>query len=95
MPRLDAPETLALGADVGLADAEQLREVLVGEAVALGLDEHVIGQEPALMHQYLLLLLHQLAHLVDEIPLDAGALEDLLVGRPLAQSLVHQKMPLA
>ena len=94
MPRLDAAEPLALRADILFGNAEQLREILVGKAVLFRLDKHFIGQKTALVHKDSLLFLHQLTHLIDEIALHAGTLENLFVGRTLAESLVHLEVTL-
>ena len=94
VPCLNAAKRLALGADVTLGHAEELREVLVAEAVLLRLDEHLVGQEAALVEKNPLLFLHELAHLVDEVALHARSGEDLVVRRALAQGLVHLEMTL-
>ena len=94
MPRLDAAELYALGADILLGNAEKLRKILVGEAVLLGLNEHFIGKERALIGENLLFFGDELAHLVDEMALDASARENLLVRRALAESLVHLEVAL-
>jgi len=93
-PSLDAPKARPLRADVLLGDLKKLRKVLVAEAVLLRLDEHVVGQEPALVHEDELLFLHKLAHLVDEVRLNARTLEYLVVGRSLAEGLVHLEVAL-
>ena len=93
-PALLASERLALVADLLLRDAEELREVLVAEAVLLRLDEHVVGELRALVLEDFLLLLHELAHLVDKVRLDSGAREDLLVRRALPERLVHLEVAL-
>ena len=94
VPGLDDAQRLAPRADGVLLDAEQLREIFVGEAVALGLDQQIILKHRAAMLQDFLLLLHEFAHLLDEIRLDAGELEDLLVRGALAQRLVHLEVAL-
>ena len=93
-PALAAADPVALRADVLLGNAEDLREILVGKAVLLRLHEQVVGKQLALVAEDLLLFLDELAHLVDEVRLDAGALEDLLVGRSLPDCLVHLEVAL-
>ena len=84
----------ALRADVLFRYAQQLREILVGEAVLLRLHEHVVRQETTLVEKNLLFLFHQLAHLIYEVPLHAGEAEDLVVRRALPERLVHLEVAL-
>ena len=93
-PALLASERIALFADFLLWDAEQLGEILVGEAVLLCLHKQGVGKSLPLVLQNLLFLLDQLAHLVDEIGLDSGAGEYLLVRRALPKRLVHLEVAL-
>ena len=93
-PALAAADLVALRADVLFGNAEDLREVLVGKAVFLRLHEQVVGKSLALVAEDLLFFLDELAHLLHEVRLDAGALEDLLVGRSLPDRLVHLEVAL-
>ena len=94
MPRLDTAELYALSADILLGNTQKLRKILVGEAVLLSLNEHFVGEKRALISENLLFFGDELAHLVDEMTLNAGARENLLVRRALTQSLVHLEVAL-
>ena len=82
-------------ADHAFAHGEELGEVLVGEAVALGVDEHVVreGHEAELLE--FALELCELGHLLNEIAGDAGHGEDFVDGAAAAEEFVDHEEALA
>ena len=100
---------LAAFADGLFGNAEQLREVLVCKSVLLRADEQFVGNSDSpfpiprslfpvpssLVLEDFFLKYNQFAHLLDEVGLDGAGVEDLLVGRALAERLVHDEVRLA
>ena len=102
VPRLRAAYGLAPIADALFGYAEQLREIFVRKSILFRFHEQGVRYRERFafrgrivaVGQYLFLLLDKFAHLLDEPGLHAADLEYLLVGRALAQRLVHLEVAL-
>ena len=88
-PAFDHAEFRTLLAHVLFADAEDLGDVLVAEAVLLGLDEEFIGREATRSLEHFFFELNEFAHLLHEVSLFVGGGEDFFVGSTLTESFVH------
>ena len=88
-PAFDHAEFGALLAHVLFADAEDLGDVLVAEAVLLGLDEEFIGRQAARSLEHFFFKFHEFAHLLHEVSLFVGGGEDFFVGSTLTEGFVH------
>ena len=95
LPGLDHADARPLGAELPLGDPQDPGQVAVGEAVLLGAAQQLVRQGLALVGQQLLLQVHQLLHLLQEIGLDEGLAVEVLDARPLAQGLVEDELALA
>ena len=73
---------------------QQLCQITIGEAVLLGLDEQIVGRQPAAMLEDLLFQLDQLLHLLDEPRLDVGPFVQSLHVGAFAERFVHEELPL-
>ena len=82
-------------ADHAFAHGEELGEVLVGEAVALGGDQHVVREGHEAEFLEFAFELGELGHLLDEILRDAGHREDFVHGAAAAQEFVDHEEALA
>ena len=82
-PAFDHAEFGALLAHVLFADAENLRDVLVAEAVLLGLDEEFVSRQAARSLEHFFFEFHEFAHLLHEVGLFVGGGEDFFVGSAL------------
>ena len=82
-------------ADLLLRNAENLRQIAVGKAVLLGLQQQFVRQQAPLVLENLLFKLYQFLHLLQKPGFDMGALVQKLNIRPLAQRLVQNELPLA
>ena len=92
IPCLDDAELFALMADLALRDVKDLAQIFVRETVLLGLYES-LGSERTAEQGFF--FLHQFLHLVDEIVLYTGEIEDLIGSSSLAQGFIHDKIALA
>ncbi len=92
-PALGAAKGLAGMADLILGDAEDLGQVVVGEAVLFGLDQSFIRGNPALeFFDKGFFFLDQFLHLLDKIVFDFCDRIDLVHGHALAEGFIHDEV---
>jgi hypothetical protein len=82
-------------ANLSFGKLQHLRQVAVGETVLLGVHQEVVGRQPTLVLQNLLLAIHKFLHLLDEPRLDIGPLMERFDGGSLAQRFVQNELALA
>ena len=93
VPGLLDAQGKAACADLVLGDVQDLAQILVCEAVLLGLDELLVGDSIARGDQGFFFL-NQLQHLLKEVLLDLRDLEELVHGHALPQCLIHEEVAL-
>ena len=84
----------ALAADILFRNIQNLAQVLIGETVQLGLTEHFYFGQLAGVGLEGLFLFHQFLHLLNEVVLHLGALEDFVHSSTLAQCFIHDEVTL-
>ena len=95
VPCLADAELFTAVPDVILGDLKDLAQILVGEAVFLGLDQQVVCRDRTLVGHEGFLFLDEFLHLLNEILLDLCELVDLIDRNTLTQCLIHEEMALA
>ena len=82
----------AMIADILLGNLQQLTQILVGEAVLLGTDQHLILRHTALTFKECFLFLHQFLHLLNKIGFYLCDLKDFLYRSTLTEGFIHKEM---
>ena len=77
-----------------LGDLKYLAQILIREAVLLGLNECCVRRQASLAGHQRFFFLNQLLHLFNEIVLNLCQFMNLLNRRPLPERLIHDKMTL-
>ncbi len=94
-PALGDAVAYACPADLRLRHLQQPRQIAVRETVLLGVFQHRLLRHAALQGQQCLLFFHQFLHLLYKVMFDLGQFKQLVHRGAFAQSLVHDKLPLA